>query len=102
MGMFDTFIFKCPNQGCDATIQQQTKAFGCTLAILKEGSELEDESWNKMDFTGYLRIQDYTEPHTCESCKKNAYAVVLRGTIIRFCDQAEGENFEQMFQGEDE
>lgn len=101
MGMFDTFVFKCPNKGCDAIVRQQTKSFGCTLATLKEGSELEND-WDKIDFTGYLRIQHYTEPYTCESCKKNAYAVILRGTIIRFCDQEEGESFAEMFQGKQE
>ena len=98
MGMFDTFIFNCPNKGCGVEIQQQTKEFGCTLSILKEGTQLESGCWDKIDFTGYLRIQHYTEPYTCKSCKKNTYAVVLRGKIIRFCDQEEGESFAKMFQ----
>lgn len=100
MGMFDTFVFDCPN--CGVRVQQQTKEFGCTLAILKEGTELKSDSWDKMDFTGYLRIQHYTEPHTCQSCNKKTYAAILRGTIIRFCPQEEGEAFEEMFEGEKE
>lgn len=102
MGMFDTFVFNCPNHGCGADIQQQTKSFGCTLNILKEGSELEDETWNRMDFTGYLRIRHYTLPYTCAACQKNVYAAVIRGTIMRFCPQEEGEAFEKMFHGEKE